>query len=57
MEKWQLSYDEMADLIGRYKLASYIEENEEEINEYGVDGALEYMLEQYIIRNGGKLPR
>ena len=44
----------MGILVGKYSLVTFISENEDDINEFGVDGAV-HVIEEYIRRQGGIL--
>lgn len=55
MEKWGISLPEMGDIIEKCSLASFSIENREDINEYGLPGVLIYIIEPYILKQGGTL--
>lgn len=54
IEKWSLTLAQMGILVRKYSLAAFISENEDDLNEFGVDGAV-HMVEEYIQRQGGVL--
>lgn len=54
IEKWSLSLAQMGTLVGKYSLVTFVSENEDDLNEFGVDGAVS-MIEEYIRRQGGIL--
>lgn len=56
IEKWSLTLAQMGILVGEYSLVTFISENEDDLNELGVDGAVN-MVEGYIQRQGGVLAR
>ena len=56
MQKWNLTLSQMGNLVGTYTLASFISKNEDDLNEFGLDGAIEVM-EHYILAQGGILAR
>ena len=54
IKKWNLTLAQMGILVGKYSLVTFISENEDDINEFGVDGAV-HVIEEYIRRQGGIL--
>lgn len=51
---WGLTPCELSELIKRYNLFSYVEENEELLNSYGPKG-LAQVLESYVKESGGAI--
>lgn len=54
MKKWKVGFSEMADLIEKYSLAKFIENNIDLLDEYGTQGSV-MEVEQHILRTGGTL--
>ena len=54
MKKWKVGFSEMADLIEKYGLARFIENNIDLLSEFGNQGSV-IEIEQHILRTGGTL--
>lgn len=52
---WGINYAQLAEVVSRYKLATYIEKHEDEFDDLGPKGIVE-QIEKFIIKNGGSIP-
>lgn len=53
-QKWMISNKDLGDIISKYKLVSYIREDFNYLNTFGVDGCI-LEIEEHIERLGGKI--
>ena len=52
---WGITYGQLAEVVDKYKLASYIEKHEDEFDDLGPKGIVE-QIERFITKNGGSIP-